>query len=189
MYATNVYIIHTKLHRDCFSTSFTHLSFHSTNVSEGLLLSARFKGAGNTRWIRSLHGAPQLAKHCLRPHQPLVITGHRGNAEKFLPTSVCLKSGSPLQKKGFLSWILEVEWIFSSEPGGMSFRAEKTVWQMSGSMRERSWRYSCIQLANIVQSLPHPRLRDKAVNGREQNNRSLCPHRPYVLAWGRQTRN
>lgn len=123
----------------------------------------------------------------LRPHQSLVIMGHCG--KRFLPTPVCLKSGSPLQKRGFLSWILEVGWIFSSEPRGMSFQAEKTAWQVSGSMRERSWRPSCIQLTNMVQSLPHPRLRDKAVNSREQNNRSLCPPRAYVLAWGRQTRN
>ena len=76
--------------------------------------------------------------------------------------------------------------FFSPEHRGMSFQAENTAWQISRSMRELSLRYSFIHSTNIVESLPHPRLSDKATNNREQNHRSLCPHTAYILVGGRQ---
>lgn len=63
--------------------------------------------------------------------------------------------------------------FFSSEHREMSLQAENTAWQISRSMRELSLRYSFTHSTNVVESLPHPRLSDKAMN-----NRGTKPQKP-----------
>lgn len=141
-----------------------------------MLLSGRFKGARDTRWIRSLQGAPQIIRYCdkgsTRNIKWHTVVIQRRDSCFSLPGV-----GSTSEKRGFLSWVLEVELDFS-------YSTLRTIIPGKENSMENVWKHErtlnklfIYSLNKVIESLPCPMLCDRVANSSEQINSDLCPPR------------